>query len=116
MADNMTDEEVSDLKNEIFEMKRKYYPYVKPIKIKQTGKKIYEIKVRCPFCKNIIDYKNWLIEIPWHYTIFAVCRCCPYRFYIVSPFKMFQINHHTELEFFRKNYVLIRDLILKKRL
>ncbi len=116
MTDNMSDKEILDLKNEILKMKRKYYIYVKPIKIKKTGKNLYEIEVKCPFCNNIINYKNWLIENPNYYTIFAICRHCPYRFYIVSPFKMFQINHFKELEFFRKNYVLIRDKILKKRL
>lgn len=116
MTDNMTDKEVLDLKNEIFDAKRKYYPYSKPIKIKKTGKNLYKFEVKCPFCKNITEYRNWLIENPRHYTIFAVCRHCPYRFYIVSPFKMFQINHYVELEFFRKNYILVRDKLLKNRL
>lgn len=116
MTDQMTDQEFLEMKEEIFDLKRKYYPYATPLSIKKTGKNIFEIEVKCPFCKNTIKYKNWLIENKYHYTIFAVCRHCPYRFYIVSPFKMFQINNHKELEFFRKNYVFIRDSILKKQL
>lgn len=113
MTDNMTDEEIIKLKNEILEL-RKDYAYSIPSKIKKFKRNVYDINVKCPFCKEIITYKNCYIENRLRYTFFVVCRKCPHRFFIFSPLKKIQVDNYTKIQVINKSYIRLRDKILKK--
>ncbi|MBU2633624.1 MAG: B12-binding domain-containing radical SAM protein [Nanoarchaeota archaeon] len=112
---NMTDKEIKELKDELLGMK-KYYAYAVPLKIKKTKRNIYELKVECPSCKKIIEYKNTFIDNRFRFTIIAYCRKCFFRFFIFSWLKRIQINNYEKLEIINRNYVKIRDKILKSNL
>ena len=114
MTDSMTDEEILELKEDILKARRENYKYIIPKSVKKTKPKIYTLEVECPFCKTVIDYKNCHTKNRLHYNFFVICRNCSKRFYIVSNLRKFEMNHYQELEFLRKNYLLMRDKLLKK--
>lgn len=116
MTDNMTDKEVLELKKDILEARRKYYFYAIPSKIKKMSEEKYEIRVKCPFCKEILNYKNCFIENRLRINMWTPCRECNMRFFIVSKLYKFEMDYYNELEFLRRNYLYLRDKILKKRL
>ncbi len=116
MTDNMTDKEISDLKNEIFEMKRKYCFYAIPSKIKKISKERYNVIAKCPFCKEIMDYKNCFFENKLRISMWVPCRKCNMKFFIVSRLKKLQIDNYRRLQIVSGIYVKIRDKILKSNL
>jgi len=114
MTDKMTDKEVLQLKKEILRARRKYYPCSVHLKLKKTKKNRYDLKVKCPFCKEVMDYKNCFLRNGIHYYIGVACRKCYIRFDVTSPLYRFEPSHYEELAFLRKTYLLLRDNILKK--
>lgn len=116
MSEGMTDEEILELKKEILKARREHYPYSVPLKIKKVKDSIYQIRVRCPFCKKIMDYNNSFIENRFHFSLWTACRKCNMRFCMVSRLYKFETDNYQALDFIRKNYLLIRDKLLKKRL
>ncbi len=120
MTDKMTDDEILQLKKEILEARRKYCKYVIPLKIKRDkknkSKDRYNLLIKCPFCNEIRDYKNFSINNRFHYFLGVYCKNCNTRLSVVSPLYKFGMIHYQRLDFFRRNYLFIRDNILKKRL
>ena len=116
MTDQMTDEEIHQLKEDLLRARREGYRYVIPSQVKKTGKKVYTLEVKCPFCKDTIQYKNCHILNRIHYSLYINCRNCNKRYYIASFLRKFEMNHYQELEFLRRNYLLARDKLLKQRL
>ncbi|MAH03330.1 hypothetical protein CMI39_00920 [Candidatus Pacearchaeota archaeon] len=116
MTDNMTDEEIEELKEEIINARRKYSFYILPLKIKKESKNKYNLLVKCPYCKENINYKNCLIENKFHYAMHVSCRKCHMRFFVVSRLYKIGVDYYNELDFFRKNYLSIKDNLLKKRI
>ena len=116
MTDKMTNEEILQLKKDILNARRDYYPYVIPSKIKRTFNNRYEVAVKCPFCKEKINYKNCLIENRIRFNIWTPCRKCNMRFFIVNRLSKFESDFYQQLDFLRRNYLYLRDRILKKRL
>ncbi|MDP3027331.1 MAG: radical SAM protein [Nanoarchaeota archaeon] len=114
MTDSMTDEEIVRLKNDILEARRKYIKYVLPSKIKKIKNKKYDLEVICPFCNHNMNYKNIIIDNRLLYAIGICCRDCKKRFFIVSNLYNLGIKHYEELDFFKRNYLLLRSKILKK--
>jgi len=86
MTDGMSDKELERLKNMVIVLNLKHRYFTKPISIKKTGENIYEIKVKCPFCKNVLVYKNLFMEKKrkWLYSMPLVCRECHLTFFVVS--------------------------------
>jgi len=86
MTDRMSDKEIRQLKNTviILNLKRRYF--ARPISIKKTRENVYELKVKCPFCGNILVYKNLFMknERKWLYSIRLVCRKCNLTFFVVG--------------------------------
>lgn len=115
MTDNMADEEILELKNEILELK-KYYAYAIPIKTKGIKRKIYDLTVKCPFCKEIVEYKNCFIENRFKYMFFVVCRKCSHRFFIMSTLKKLQMNNAVNFQKISKIYNIVQNKFLKRRL
>lgn len=116
MTDKMTDSEILQLKKDIVEARRKYAYYVIPLKIKKRAKDRYGVQVKCPFCHQIIKYENCLIRNRFRYQFMLPCRKCKLRFWITSFFYKIEVDHYQKLDFLRRNYLLIRDNLLKKRM
>lgn len=116
MTDSMTDQQILDLKKEILDSRWKYCEYVVPIKKKKTDNGRYDLTVKCPFCNEIVNYKNTALRNSFHYSLWFLCRNCYMRFYLSSRLYRFEAKHYQKLDFFRKKYLYIRDNILKKRI
>src|SRR3989344_734230 len=116
MTDNMADEVILDLKKEMLKARREHYPYIIPLKIKKATNNRYEIMVKCPFCNEKIDYKNCPVENKFHFNIWTACRKCNMRFCVVSKLYKFGMDNYNALDFIRRNYLLIRDQFLKKKM
>ncbi len=116
MTDEMTDKEIMQLKKDIVKARRKYAYYVVPLKIKKTSKNKYKIHIKCPFCNQIIKYENCFIKNKFHYHLMRPCRKCKLRFNITSSLYKIGVEHYQELDFLRKNYLLIRDNLLKRKI
>jgi radical SAM superfamily enzyme YgiQ (UPF0313 family) len=94
MTNKMTDKEISQLRREILDVTRKYCKFVSPVSIKKTRKNIYNLKVKCPYCKKMITYGNCLIDNKWNYSFNLPCRECGLRFYIVSFIRKIGYKHY----------------------
>jgi len=116
MTDSMTDEEVLQLKKDILEARRKYAKYVVPLKIRKRKGNRYSVLVECPFCKKKINYRNFSIQDRILYTFWISCRSCKMRFSVVSRIYKFGVNHYEKIDFLRRNYLLIRNAILKRKM
>ena len=114
MTDNMSDEEILGLKKDILKARREYYPNTLPLQIKIEKNKRYMIKVKCPLCKEIIEYHNCSFSNKFHYQYIVACKNCYMRFFIFSRLYKFEMDYYNELDFFRRNYLWLRDNILKK--
>ncbi len=79
----------------------------KNISIKKTSKGVYDITVKCPFCKEVITYGNNYIPNRYNFSFTVRCRKCPKRFYIADPLRKLAL----------RNYRLTKPLkTLKRRL
>ncbi len=116
MTENMTDKEIFKLKKNILEARRKYCNYVIPSKINKINKNRYDMKVKCPFCNKMINYGNVLVYNRNHYSASVICRNCSMRFFVVSRLYKFGIDYYEELDFLRRNYLVLRDKFLRKRI
>lgn len=116
MTDKMTDNEILQLKKDIVEARRKYARYVIPLKIKKMSKERYKVKVKCPFCHQIINYENCPIKNKFRYRFMMPCRKCRMQFWIVSFLYKMEVEHYQKLDFLRRNYLFIKENLLKKRL
>ena len=117
MTNSMTDKEIEQLKKDILEARRKYIPYAIHKKIRKTNKPdYYNITAKCPYCRHIVEYKNCFIENPIHYNMHVSCRNCRLRFFIVSRLYKIGNDYYNQLDFLRRNYLLVRDNFLKKKI
>jgi len=86
MTDRMSDKEIEQLKNMVIVLNLKCRYFANPISMKKTRKNVYELKVKCPFCRNVLVYKNLFMEnkLKWLYSVRLVCRRCNLTFFVVS--------------------------------
>lgn len=115
MTDNMTDEEVLQLKKDILEARRKYASYLIPEKIENIDKEKYNLHKICPFCNKEQTYENCFIKNKLYYVKVKSCRDCNMRFFLVSRLYKFTMDYYQELDFFRSGYLSIKDRFLKRR-
>jgi len=116
MTNKMTDEEFNELIDAVWRNSIKYSGYVRPLKAKKTGKDTRDFTVRCPFCKEVIEYKNCLVTKPFLYSHQVACKKCRMRFFFASRLYTLTIKYYRQFDFLRKNYLMIRENLLKKRL
>jgi transcription elongation factor Elf1 len=114
MTKEMNTHEFEELKKDVFKAKRDYMPQSVPTKIKKTGKDIYELTTKCPYCGQTATYKNCFLQNKNYFCTLMICRHCPKRFNITSFLYKFTMDYYLELDFFRKNFLLVRDKLLKK--
>ncbi len=114
MTNNMSDEEIKQLKKEILSLMSKYLKFVRPISMKKMKENIYEFKVRCPYCGKINDYKNCFIKNKWSYGFYMLCRECHMRFFIVSFIQKAAYKHYPKVRGLRDLQLKMSDYIKKK--
>ena len=113
MTDSMTDEEILDLKKDILELRVAYTKYIIPLCIQKDNKEKYLFEVKCPYCNKEIIYKNCKMDNTLYYSLKIHCRNCKMGFFMVSSLYKLMMKYYHELEFFRKEYILLRDTIRK---
>ena len=116
MTLNMSDKEILELKKDILDARRKYYPYAFPLKVKKIKNDRYEVEIKCPFCKKIINYKNCSIEKRFYFTHLVACKNCYKRINIVNKPYKFTMDYYNQLDFIRRGYLYLRDNFLKKKI
>lgn len=85
MSDTMTEEEFQQLKVDIAKTDLLYYKYVSSTKIDRIGS-LYEIHVKCPYCKIKSVYRNYFPPTRVFDCRAIVCRECQIRFFLVTPY------------------------------
>ncbi|MCK5043480.1 radical SAM protein [Candidatus Pacearchaeota archaeon] len=108
MTNSMTDKEFEIVKHEIFKAQRKYRKYIIPLSVKKIKENNYEVKIKCPYCKKEILYKNFCIKNRLLYSYFIMCRECKMRYRMVSFLKKVENNYYPILSIFKKYYSKIR--------
>ncbi|VVB83554.1 Ribosomal protein S12 methylthiotransferase RimO [uncultured archaeon] len=116
MTLNMEDRDFEELKKEIYHLTKTDIPYKVPFKIKHVGKEKYELSLKCHFCKEKITLKNCIIKNKGYFSSFLICRNCQMKYNVCSKLYKFTMDHYLKLDFFRKNYLILRDKFLSKRL
>jgi radical SAM superfamily enzyme YgiQ (UPF0313 family) len=109
MTDSMTDKEIRKLSQTITKMGLQHYNFIKPISVKKKNKK-YEIEIKCPFCHENIQYKNYSLQNRLVYATYGLsCRSCKMRFNVVSPLlyllKQMSITPLLERLYFKINKI-----------
>jgi len=97
MTNEMTDEEIKQLKKDILDAESKYFKFVRPISMKKIDKNVYTIKVKCPFCGEIMDYGNCFIKNKLTFGFTMNCRKCPYNFHLVGSIRKMYYKHYSKL-------------------
>ncbi len=96
MTDKMTDEEFNQLKEDILKALAKYNRIVKPISIKKIKGKRYELEVKCPYCNQIIEYRNFLIKSKLYYLLYVMCKDCSKKFHIGNSLTVFLYKNYDK--------------------
>ncbi len=95
MTKNMNDSDFNKLVSRVKGSSiSKYRVIAKILSMKKTSKGIYDITVKCPFCKEITTYGNNHIINSYNFSFTARCRKCPKRFYVASPLKKLALRNY----------------------
>jgi hypothetical protein len=117
MTEKMSNEEFDELKKKVYSYQIKYSNFIVPERISHAGNKdIYDLDVKCPFCHQIINYKNWFIPNKYYHHNKVFCKNCMMSFHVVSRLYKFTTRYYLELDFLRKTYLAIRDRFLKAKI
>lgn len=116
MTKDMGNKEFEELKKKVYELTRTSIPYKVPFKIKkETGKK-YSIYVHCPYCKKETVLKNSLILNKNYFSSQLICRECHMKYNVCSKAYKFTMDNYVKLDFFRRNYLIMRDKFLRNKI
>lgn len=118
MTNSLSDKQYQDLVKLICEYRNIGTKHIIPQKVITEKDDRCTVKVKCPFCSEIIEYKNCLISNKKYFLMQVICRnpeCCK-MFFIASRLYKFSIEHYKKLDFFRRNFLRIRNNLLSKRL
>ncbi|MBS3083209.1 cobalamin-dependent protein [Candidatus Pacearchaeota archaeon] len=85
MTDEMTNEEISDLFKEVRRLRNKYMRHSVPMSVEKEREERYKIKLKCPYCCELLVYKNFYLQKRLLYRSHITCRKCHMRFYVLSP-------------------------------
>ncbi|RJR34090.1 MAG: radical SAM protein [Deltaproteobacteria bacterium] len=90
VTEKIIDKDFDHLFTELIEARFKYSKYLLPFKKKKRNG-VWEVSVKCPYCKNVSIYRNY---IPPGFRSYhrndICCQVCRLRFYLVSlPFMLF---------------------------
>ncbi len=101
MTSSMADEELDELKNKLLKLSASGEKYRTPLNIKREKGKIYSVKMKCPYCNFIHEYKNCLIENKFNFDFQLICKSCFMRYSAASSIR----------KLLRKNYYLLSPII-----
>jgi len=116
MTNNMSNEEMEVLRKKVFELSSKYRIYIQPLSIHKIKFNTYLIKIKCPFCQEIVEYENMPIFNKYNYGLYVLCQKCHMRLTIVSLFQKMVYNNYSKLDKFVSFYLSIRKKLKTKRL
>jgi len=113
MTESMTNQEIEKLGKDVLELTSKHTKYTVPLSMKNSGVNVFEFKVKCPHCKQIIEYKNCLIWNKFSYGFWVICRNCHLRFFIVSSIQRLAYRYYKYtrklVDFHRRVINVIRE-------
>ena len=110
----MSDSDFNKLKSRVQKSISKHRKIAKNLSIKKISKGIYDITVKCPFCKGIITYGNCHIPNNYNYSFTARCRKCPKRFYIASSLRKLALRNYKIGKYIKNSSKRIFYLIKEK--
>jgi radical SAM superfamily enzyme YgiQ (UPF0313 family) len=84
MTETMSDNEFDKLKLDIFEARLKYKFYTRTVSLKSNGSGSFSIRIKCPQCKETIEYNDFFIRFKFYFALPMYCRSCRRRFFMVS--------------------------------
>jgi len=101
LTEKMSSGEFSQLKKEIDKALAKHRKIVKPLSLKKIGEKRYELKVECPYCKQTIEYRNFVIGNKLYYILYVMCKNCSKKFHIGGNLMVFLHKNYDKLKRFK---------------
>jgi radical SAM superfamily enzyme YgiQ (UPF0313 family) len=116
MTEHMTDKEIKELNETLLLFFSKYAKFVRPLSLKKTSKKIYSLRVKCPYCKKETAYQNCFIQNRFTYGFHLLCRECHMRFVVVSLPQKLAYQYYTKTRKIRDYYVKIKKKFKKERI
>ncbi len=111
MTDKMTNEEFNQLKEDISKALTKYRKIVKPIYLRKIKDKRYELKVKCPYCNQEVEYGNFLIDNKMFYILYVMCKNCSKKFHIGSKLMIFVYKNYDKTKKIKRIGDLLKDYI-----
>jgi radical SAM superfamily enzyme YgiQ (UPF0313 family) len=86
ITEKMTDKDIRALEKKIWKLTIKHCKYIVPLEYEMTTLHNFDLSVKCPFCHEVIEYKNLYSKRNKRMFKFEVdCRKCFMSFYIVGP-------------------------------
>lgn len=113
MTEKMTDIEVGKLKFDILAALVKYQKSVAPVYLKKIKEDKYECRVKCPYCRERVTYKNFYIKNKHYFDSLIICKSCKMRFMIFSPLKKLMRPWYPFLQPVKTFYNRMRNRFLK---
>ena len=111
MTEKMSNEEFSQLEKEVDKALAKHRKIVRPLSLKKTGNKRYNLKVECPYCKQTVEYKNFVIHNKFYYILYVMCKNCSKKFHIGGRLMIFTHKNFDKLKKFKSVKDAITDYI-----
>ena len=111
LSDKMTNEEMSKLRNDVLNALADYRKVVEPLHTKKTSLGIYDLVVECPFCGEVMKYKNFHIDNIYNYGYGILCKKCPMRFHVASKLRKFAYKNFVIAKRFNNLELKINSLI-----
>jgi hypothetical protein len=114
MTEKMSDKEYNKLMGEIRSLSARYTAMASPTEV-HTNNGVYGFKVKCPYCKEIVEYENIWLPLSdgtrWLYNVPVICRRCYMKFKICS------VTHRIYMNALRLKVVreLTAYYLVKKR-
>ena len=85
MSDTMTEQEFNQLKLDVTTAYLLYDKYVSPCRIGRVDG-VYELSIKCPYCKIVSVYRNYMPPTNAFNRRPISCRNCRMRFWLVTPY------------------------------
>ena len=87
---SLTDKEFSKLHDEVLQLNQTYFKS-DAIALRQvrTGKDVYSVTVRCPYCNTLVEYSNMSLFVylgsnKYVWAVPVLCRNCFMKFRVTS--------------------------------
>ena len=92
MTETMTDKQFRKLWFDVFYASYKHRAYARCCSLTRTKRGTFDIRLKCPHCNEVIEYKNLLLPSTSYFRMFLYCRNCSRRFYYASGMSRFLVD------------------------